>query len=238
MRVHFIVHESYEAPGAIASWVTRRGHLAACSRVYRGEPLPAVGDLDLLVVMGGPQDPTTTRSECAHFDGPAEMELIAACVQGGRGVLGVCLGAQLLGQALGGEFERSPEPEIGNFPVTLTADGLACELLAGFPATFDAGHWHSGMPGITPESRVLASSTGCPRQIVEYGPLAFGFQCHMEFTPALVEMLAERSAADITAHAGRPFVQQAEQLRANVYRAMNALLLSFLDRLAASLSVP
>lgn len=236
MRVHFIVHEQYEAPGVIEAWASRHGHAATYSRVYAGEPLPAVGALDLLVVMGGPQDPSTSLSECPHFDGPAEMRLIAACVQAGRAVLGVCLGAQLIGQALGAPAERSPEPEIGSFPVMLTAAGIESAILAGFPEAFEAGHWHGGMPGLTSGARVLATSAGCPRQIVEYGPLVYGFQCHMEFTSALVEGLIENCADDLRSLRERPFIQQPGQLRANRYGEMNALLCGFLDRLAAGLT--
>ena len=66
MKVHFIVHEAFEAPGAYETWVRERGHEAAYSRVYAHEPLPAsIADIDLLVVMGGPQSPSTTREvEC------------------------------------------------------------------------------------------------------------------------------------------------------------------------------
>ena len=92
------------------------------------------------------------------------------------------------------------------------------------------------MPGLTSGARVLATSAGCPRQIVEYGPLVYGFQCHMEFTSALVEGLIENCADDLRSLRERPFIQQPGQLRANRYGEMNALLCGFLDRLAAGLT--
>jgi len=65
MRVHFVVHEAFEAPGAFALWAKQRGYETAFSRVYEHEPLPAGAEgIDLLVVMGGPQSPATTRDEC------------------------------------------------------------------------------------------------------------------------------------------------------------------------------
>ncbi len=68
MRVHFIVHESFEAPGAYETWAINQGHDVTYSRVYAGDRLPddAVG-IDFLIVMGGPQDPDTTLEECPHF---------------------------------------------------------------------------------------------------------------------------------------------------------------------------
>src|SRR6202034_1432714 len=100
MKVHLVVHEAYEAPAAIAAWAADRGHLASYSRVYAGDRVPPVADgLDFLVVMGGPQSPGTTLHECPYFDSAAEQALIRDAVAAGRAVVGVCLGAQLLGAA-------------------------------------------------------------------------------------------------------------------------------------------
>jgi GMP synthase (glutamine-hydrolysing) len=153
MRIHFVVHESFEAPGAFEEWAKHRGYEIGYSRLYASETLPDTIDaIDMLIVMGGPQTPDTTTAECPHFDAHAERRLIAACVDADRVVVGVCLGAQLIGEALGGRFERSPETEIGSFPITLTADGLASDRFAGFGRTFDVGHWHNDMPGLTEAS--------------------------------------------------------------------------------------
>jgi len=234
MRVHFVVHESFEAPAAFEEWATDRGHQIGHSRLYAGEALPDTIDaIDMLVVMGGPQTPDTTLAECPYFDARAERGLIAACVDADRAVIGVCLGAQLIGEALGARYERSPETEIGNFSITLTAEGLASDRFAGTAPTFHVGHWHNDMPGLTTDSKVLATSAGCPRQIVEYGPFVYGFQCHMEFNRAVVEALIDGSADELVAHSQRRFVQQPEELRRNSYAAMNDTLFRFLDRLTA-----
>ena len=81
MRVHFIVHESFEAPGAYETWAINQGHDVTYSRVYAGDRLPddAVG-IDFLIVMGGPQDPDTTLEKCPHFNAKAEQALIASAV--------------------------------------------------------------------------------------------------------------------------------------------------------------
>ncbi|MGI5458677.1 glutamine amidotransferase-related protein [Streptomyces sp. CA-249302] len=234
MRTHFIVHESFEAPGAYEDWARARGHEISHSRVHEGDPLPRSADgIDLLIVMGGPQRPSTTTEECPHFDAAAEKALIAACVAADRAVIGICLGAQLVGEALGAAFDSSPNTEIGSFPVSLTDAGREHPFLAGLGDTFDTGHWHNDMPGLTADATVLATSAGCPRQIVGYSRYVYGFQCHMEFTPACVEALIEHSEKELATFADRPYVQQPDQLRANDYTEMNAKLMTFLDRLAA-----
>lgn len=149
MHIHFVVHESFEAPGAFETWVRDRGHTAGHSRVYAREPLPqSVNDVDLLVVLGGPQSPATTKEECPHFDAAAERELIAKCMLARKAVVGVCLGSQLVGEALGARHDHSPEKEIGKFPIILTAEGKAHYKFAHFGESLDVGHWHDDMPGL------------------------------------------------------------------------------------------
>ncbi|MFT3813780.1 MAG: type 1 glutamine amidotransferase [Acidovorax sp.] len=232
MQVHFVVHEAFEAPGAYEHWAKARGYQTRYSRVYDHEPLPqSVDGIDLLVVMGGPQSPSTTRAECPHFNSRAEQALIAQCAGAGKAVVGVCLGAQLMGEALGARCERSPEKEIGKFPILLTEEGKANGKFSHFGDTLDVGHWHSDMPGLTGSARVIAYSAGCPRQIIEYGDLVYGFQCHMEFTPEVVELLIAASERDLEALAAHRFVQQPDALRAQNYDGMNQKLFGFLDRL-------
>lgn len=232
LRVHYVVHESFEAPAAFEAWRESRGHEATYSRVYAHEPLPrSMDDLDLLVVMGGPQSPSTSIEDCPHFDAAAERALIERCVRARRAVVGVCLGAQLIGEALGAPHERSPEKEIGKFPIMLTASGKANAKFAHFGDTLDVGHWHNDMPGLRATSKVIAYSQGCPRQIIEYDHLVYGFQCHLEFNREVIDLLISASERELSALRGHRFVQQPAALRANDYFAMNRALFGFLDRL-------
>lgn len=235
MHAHFVVHESFEAPGAYENWVRDRKYTSGYSRVYTEEPLPqSVEGIDLLVVFGGPQCPSTTTDECPHFDAAAERALILKCVAAGKAVVGICLGSQLIGEALGAKYERSPEREIGAFPIFLTAEGKANDKFADFGDTLSAGHWHNDMPGLTKDAKILAYSEGCPRQIVEYSNLVYGFQCHMEFTDKVIELLIAASDRELATLKGHRFVQQPDALRANDYDSMNQRLFGFLDKLVAA----
>jgi GMP synthase (glutamine-hydrolysing) len=232
MHVHFVVHESFEAPGAFETWVRDRAHSATYSRVYAHEPLPQSADgIDLLVVMGGPQNPGTTREECPHFDAAAEIALITQCIEAQKAVFGACLGAQLIGEALGAKFERSPEKEMGKYAITLTREGLSHDKLAHFGNSCEVGHWHNDMPGLTRDAKVLAYSAGCPRQIVEYSKLVYGFQCHMELNREVIELLIAHCEDELARLASHRYVQQPAELRNNHFDAMNAKLFVFLDKL-------
>ncbi|MBE4915556.1 type 1 glutamine amidotransferase [Enterobacter cloacae complex sp. P6RS] len=234
MHIHFIIHEHFEAPGAYEIWGKSRGCSLSYTRVYQGEPLPEeLGGTDLLIIMGGPQSPATTLEECPWFDAQAEKALISRAIEAGKTVIGVCLGSQLIGEALGAAFCHSPEKEIGKFPVRLTDAGKANPLFEGFGSVLNVGHWHNDMPGLTPQAKVLAYSEGCPRQIVQYSERVYGFQCHMELTPEVVELLIEHSQNDLRRAGEFRFVETAEKLRSHDYREMNQVLFSFLDKLTA-----
>lgn len=230
MHIHFIVHEHFEAPGAYENWAKRHGHILSYSRVYQGEPLPDnITAIDFLIVMGGPQSPVTTTAQCAHFDTIAEQQVIKKAINAGKVVLGICLGAQLIGEALGARYQHSPEREIGKFPITLTDYGVAHPLFNHFDKVLEVGHWHNDMPGLTADAQIVAYSEGCPRQIVAYSDLVFGFQCHMELTKDVVTLLIAND--DLSAAAHNRFVQAPNILLNHDYDEMNRKLYTFLDKL-------
>ena len=230
MKVHIIMHESFEAPAAIEIWAKRKKHEIKYTRLYRGNTLPQnIDDINFLIVMGGPQSPATTKDECHHFDAKHEIEVIKKAINDGKLVLGVCLGAQLIGESLGAEFDHSPNKEIGVFELILTADANDDPIFSKFPKKFLVGHWHGDMPGLTSESKILAGSDGCPRQIVRYTPKVYGFQCHFEFTQESIEGMIKNCSHELEEGKDLPYVQSEEELRKQDYDSINKYLFEFLD---------
>ena len=234
MNIHFILHETFEVPGAYLKWAQERGHNVTSTKVYEEEKLPETVDgIDFLIVMGGPQSPDENRQAFPYYDPKAEIALIQKAIDADIYIVGVCLGAQLLSVAYGGKYEHSPEREIGVFPINLTEAGLADDHIKDFGSTLDTGHWHGYMPGLSDNAVVMATSKGCPRQIVRFSPKHYAFQAHLEFDPEAIDLLI---AADGEEHLRQqnqelPFVQTPEQLRANDYSQMNKKLFAFLDSL-------
>ena len=128
---------------------------------------------------------------------------------------------------------HSPEREIGVFPITLTDDGLADEHVKGFGTTLNTGHWHGDMPGLTDNAVVLATSQGCPRQIIRFSPKHYAFQAHLEFDPEAVELLIAADGEEVLEEQSKKltYVQKPEAIRNYAYREMNAKLYAFLDSL-------
>ena len=85
------------------------------------------------------------------------------------------MGAQLIGEAFGAKTARIPEKEVGVYPINLADEASNDSLLQGLPSSFSVIHWHNDMPGFAETSVLLASSLGCPRQIVRYKDNVYGF---------------------------------------------------------------
>lgn len=232
MKAHIIMHESFEAPAAIEDWCNSNAVDISFTRFYAGDKLPENTDgFDCLFIMGGPQCPDTTTSESPHFNSKSEIEFISKAINNDKFVLGVCLGAQLIGEALGAKFEHSPHKEIGVYDICLTEEGKKDTIFSKLPQRFSVGHWHGDMPGLTKESKVLAYSKGCPRQIVRYLPKVYGFQCHFEFTSDAIEGMIQNCTEELEKYKSLPFVQNPEKLRAYNYKDMNKFLFRFLDHM-------
>ena len=227
MKVHFIQQDSWVEPGEYLSWAMRRGYDVTFTRCWMYDSIPRELSADILIVLGGYQCPATTKEQCDYFDSAAEQRLIRKYVDAGRIVIGVCLGAQLLGEAMGAEYEHSPEKEIGPVRARLTEAGKADPFLKSFPETFDAGEWHNDMPGLTPDAVILAESDGCPRQIVRFAKYAYAFQTHMEFNRKIIAAGIEDCGGKLGVSG--PYVQSEEELLEYDYTDMNRMLSRFLD---------
>ena len=234
MKVHFVLHETFEVPGAYLKWAQERGHQVTTTKVYENEALPeTVDEIDFLIVMGGPQSPDEDREAFPYYDPQAEIQLIQKAIKADRYIVGVCLGAQLLSVAYGAEYEHSPEREIGVFPITLTEAGLKDEHVKVLGPTLITGHWHSDMPGLSEDAVVLATSQGCPRQIIRFSSKHYAFQAHLEFDSEAVDLLIAADGEDVLEEQSQnlDFVQQPDVIRNYDYREMNAKLYAFLDSL-------
>lgn len=175
--------------------------------------------------MGGPQSPTELEKYPYLKD---EIKLVQHAISENKPILGFCLGAQIIGEALGGKTIKSPEKEIGVFPIMLTKEGTEDPLTKKLPVKFPVIHWHNDMPGETENSVILAYSEGCPRQIIRYDEFIYGFQCHMEITKTGIKTMIDACPEDF---ASSRFTQSPSYLLQQEYEPINQTMLQVLDRL-------
>ena len=174
-----VQHLEVEGPFEIAEAIRSAGVDTQWARVYAGDLVPPDSSgLDALVVMGGPM---SARSDEGFASRRAEIRLLRDAVERGIPVLGVCLGAQLLAAAAGGEVLSGPAgPEIGWGFVALTEHAKQDALLAGLPEQIPVLHWHSETFEIPPSGVRLAGSSKYPNQAFRVGECAWGLQFHLE----------------------------------------------------------
>ncbi|WP_295882901.1 type 1 glutamine amidotransferase [uncultured Thiohalocapsa sp.] len=230
MQIHVLQHVPFEGPAGIADWAQRRGHALAVSQLYAGDALPAPGEFDRLVVMGGPMSVGDAHAYPWLAD---ELRFIADAIASGKSVVGVCLGAQLIAAALGARVYRHAHKEIGWVPVRLAARGRALDLCDGLPAEQTVFHWHGDTFDLPAGAVHLAQSEACANQAFLVGGRVLGLQFHLESTPASVAALCEHCADEIVP--GR-WVQSAAEMRAaepELYAGIGRTLELLLDRLPA-----
>jgi GMP synthase-like glutamine amidotransferase len=231
VRLHYLQHEPFEDPGNILAWAEERRCRIDRTMLYKGEALPAPDSFEFLVVMGGSMG---VYDEQRYPWLVAERDCIAAAVDGGKKVLGICLGAQLISVVLGGRVRRNEHEEIGWFPVRLTSAGAACGLFRAFPPEFEAFHWHADTFSIPSPARRLAQSDACRNQAFTWaeGRVA-ALQFHIEVDPSSLVKMARYLARQ---GMSGPFVQEpAEVARAAAERCarLKPLLYGMLNAMAA-----
>jgi len=197
--VHYLQHVPYEGVGSIRDWAGARRHELLGTLLSAGPHeslgLPTLDTVDFLVVMGGPMN---IYEHDAYPWLVAEKDLFRACIAAGRPVLGICLGAQLIADVLGGEVTRAPYEEIGWYPVELTEQGRGLPVFSGFPDRFTALHWHGDMFSIPAGAVHVASSAACPNQAFSYdGGRVVGLQFHLEETRESLAELVEAAGQDL-----------------------------------------
>lgn len=228
MRIACITHVPFEGPGAIVEWASARGHELARIDAPRGA-FPGSREMDLLVVLGGPMSAGDTLR---HPWLAEERSFLERSVDAGVLSFGICLGAQLMAETIGGSVHPGTEPEIGWYPVTTRSAALHNPYLSGWPETFVAGHWHSDTFDLPAGVESSASSELTENQaFIANGGRVVGVQFHLEWTAASLRALTLAVPEEL-ASTGR-WVMSAEAMLRDPERfaASRALLFRTLDRM-------
>lgn len=229
MRIHSLQHVPFEDIGSMANDFAARAYSLSSTHWYRGDKAPALHSFDALIVMGGPMG---IYDEAIYPWLAEEKILVEQAIAAGKIVLGICLGAQLIADVLGGKVTRNAHKEIGWLPLQIlpaAKDHPIARILAKYPEVF---HWHGDTFAIPPGAVHLARSEGCLNQAYVFNDNVYGFQFHLETTPASARALIENCAEDID---GSHYTQTAELMLADVQkfaqinRAMSEVIASIFD---------
>jgi GMP synthase (glutamine-hydrolysing) len=228
MRIHYIQHVPFENPGYISEWAESSGIKLSKSLLYRGHSLPRISEFDGLIVMGGPMN----IYEEDHYSWlKAEKKLIRNAIVSNKIVIGICLGAQLIADALGAKVYPNRYKEIGWFPVSMDSAAKQFSCFSDFPSAFDAFHWHGDTFDLPSGAIRVAKSAVCKQQAFSYNHnRVIGLQFHLESTIANAIKLVKYCATDLS---DGPYIQSANMILNDPDRFthLNRLMKIFLDQL-------
>ncbi|MEW6004576.1 MAG: type 1 glutamine amidotransferase [Stygiobacter sp.] len=192
MRVHYLQHVPFEGLGSIEPWLKAQRYEITSTRFFESSRLPTPNEVDLLIVMGGPMSANDDNKLSWLTD---EKAFIRECIQQGKRVLGICLGAQLIASAMGAKVYKNHLKEIGWFPVQGVPN--TNESIFRFPLEFRAFHWHGETFDLPSGAVQIARSEGCENQAFQLGKSIIGLQFHLEMTPESVKEIVSHGRAEL-----------------------------------------
>ncbi len=229
MRIHFIQHVAFESPGFLLEWAEQHAHTISFSRMYEQVNFPAVQDVDLLIIMGGPMG--VYEENKYHWLKP-EKEFIRKVIDNGKKVLGICLGAQLLAEVLGSKVYPNVEKEIGWWPVQTIRHEKADLLTGDLPEIFTAFHWHGDTFDLPKGAVHLFRTDICHNQGFIFNEQVAGLQFHLEATAPLIDQMLHHGRSELViARYIEPETEirdTAHQYLGNTNRYLNSFVNNFL----------
>jgi len=223
VQAHVIQHLAFEDLGSMADVLRQRGVELEIIDATIGNFEPA-RDSDLVIVLGGP----ISANDAKRFPFLAdERALIEYRLKRALPTLGICLGAQLMAQALGARVYPMERKEIGFSALRLTEAGRAHALGA---VTTPVLHWHGETFDLPSGALRLASTDLCREQAFSFEAHSLALQFHLEVRARelerwLVGHIVELEAAGVDLEALRSQAKQwGDTLEKEAYRMLNAWL--------------
>lgn len=239
-RAHYLQHVPFEGLGYIEQWLVDHNYEITYTALYEYADFPAIKDIDLLVIMGGPM---SVNDEADYAWLAAEKAFIKQVVEAGIPTLGICLGAQLIANTFGANIYPNTVngvkvKEIGWLPI----EGVNQPDTQNFqfPAQCNVFQWHGETFDLPQKATLLAKSAVCKNQAFQLGS-AIGLQFHLETTPesakAIVEHCGDELVIDVSDQSvSGEFIQSKEKIlsaKEADYESMNHLMDDLLSYLAS-----
>ena len=175
------------------AWLRESGVDVEVVRPYDDQVVPVVAEHDGIIVLGGYMNALDDE----HYPWLTNIRaLIRDAAATDVPTLGICLGGQLVAEALGGQVTVGDGPsEIGTVRLDLADvddDPLFCE---SGPSILVAEHHYDRIARLPDGARLLASSDRYENQAFRVGRAVWGVQFHPEVSPGRFERWVADSRA-------------------------------------------
>jgi GMP synthase-like glutamine amidotransferase len=150
----------------------------------RGDPLPAPGEADAILSLGGDQ----SVRDIAKYDYlQAEATYLRDEAERGTPILGVCLGGQLLAHALGGSVDWLPRRIVKWAEVEKLPAAEGDPVIGPLPNPVRALHWNEDGFTIPPGAVELLTRAADGGEAFRWRDNAWGIQFHPEADKAALD---------------------------------------------------
>lgn len=171
-------HDADDPPAGIATALSALGVRFEVRRLYDGDGLPAPHEAAGVISLGGAMHAHETHKHPFLDD---EVKLLRHLIHDGAAVWGVCLGAQLVALAAGGDVFKLKTPEIGWVSIEKEVDD---PILHNVSSPFTAFCWHEYACTVPTTSHLVASSAAGV-QVFRAGGNAWATQFHPEIDASI-----------------------------------------------------
>jgi GMP synthase-like glutamine amidotransferase len=158
----------------------------------RGVP-PDLNNVHGVIILGGPQYVTDTEKTPWLA---AECAFVKTAHEAGLPVIGICLGAQMIAQALGGSVDWKERPALGMLKLSLNVPGQTETIFNGIswehPQFFSCSQEVKKLPA---GATVLASAPSTANAAFKVGLRTYAFQFHPECDKPMLAALSADSCA-------------------------------------------
>lgn len=178
-------HAAHEILGTLNPLLKREGFRVRYVNFQRTPDVePTIEKYNGLIILGGHMG-VYESDKFPHIK--HELKVIEHALKAELPILGICLGSQLIAQALGSNVRRHTEKEIGWYNVDLTREGQSDPLFAHFNESEKIFQMHGDTFDVPRSTVHLAQSELCPAQAFRYGDKVYGMQFHLEIDEPMIK---------------------------------------------------
>ncbi|WP_340820589.1 type 1 glutamine amidotransferase [Methanolobus sp. WCC4] len=225
MNIHCLVHLEFETLGNIREWACNNGYSISVTMPYVNSIYPQPDEFDLLIIMGGLM---SVYQEDEHPWLIQEKEFVKGIIDSGKAVYGICFGAQMLSELLGGKVSRNEFREIGWHSIRSLDTFNEDEVLFSIPSELTVLQWHGDTFTLPDGARRLFESEACPEQGFIYGDNVLAVQFHPEADESCIDSLISECSSDLVE--GK-YIQSEKEItgRDDLLASSSALMSAILD---------